>query len=476
MHVGMIPTECRIPERHLCRPKVKVVARFRHSLRTAFELLMECSVDMRWRMHCIHDHRNAASNGFYSGLFDWSAVVNEPMVIFRDIAMVFACAFVAALVFWRLRQPLILGYVFAGLILSPFTPGPQVHEIRTFETMAEVGVILLMFSVGIEFSIPDLLRMKRVALVGAPIGISLSIGLGIIAGMVVGWPILQGIAVGCIICVASTMVLMRLLMDRGELTSEAGRLMVTLTLVEDLAVMILTVLLPSLGSAGGPDYGHAFWKLGKALLLLIPVVLIAWKAVPQILTRVEKTCNDEISLLLALTICLVIAAITEAVGLSLALGAFVAGLLFGNSDYAHNLAAKALPIRDAFVALFFVTVGMLIDPRTWVSNWRLLALMVGLILVGKFVVWFTVARMFGYPAQTALRVGVGLTQIGEFSFILAQVALHAQLIGSDVYNATLAASLVTILVNATLFRLMSPAHSAAQLRGTNDFAIVSEAS
>ena len=378
------------------------------------------------------------------------------MFIFRDITLVFAGALILGLLFWRLRQPLILGYVFAGLILNPLTPGPRVHDVHIFEVMAEVGVILLMFSVGIEFSIPALLRVKWVALIGAPVGISLSIGLGVGVGALLGWPLSQGVAVGCIISVASTMVLMRLLMDRGELTSAAGRIMVTLTLVEDLAVVILTVLLPSLGSSTGTDYTQVLWKIGKALVLLVPVVFAGWKIMPQLLARVQKACNDELSLLLALTICLVIAAITEAVGLSRALGAFVGGLLLGSSDYAHSLAAKTLPIRDAFVALFFVTIGMLIDPRTLLSNWRLLAVMVGLILAGKFAVWFTVVRLFGYPARTALRVGAGLTQIGEFSFILAQVSLHSGLVGSDVYNATLAASLITILVNATLFKLMKP--------------------
>ncbi len=381
------------------------------------------------------------------------------MFIFRDIAMVLTAALLAGLLFWRLRQPLILGYVLAGLLLSPLTPGPRVHDVHTFEVMAEVGVILLMFSIGTEFSIPELLRVKWVALIGAPIGISLSIGLGIGAGMLLGWPLSQGIAVGCIVCVASTMVLMRLLMDRGELASEAGRVMITLTLFEDLAVIVLTVLLPGFGTSGGGGYG-VLWTVGKAILLLVPVIYAGWKIMPRVLARVERTCNDEIAVLLALTTCLAIAAFTEAVGLSLALGAFVGGLLLGSSDYAHKLAAKIIPIRDAFVALFFVTIGMLIDPRTVFSNWRVLAVMVGLILVGKFAVWFTVVRLFGYPAQTALRAGLGLTQIGEFSFILAEVSLHAGLIGADVYNATLAASLITILVNATLFKLMKAAPAA----------------
>src|SRR5882762_1418720 len=163
-------------------------------------------------------------------------------LIFRDIAMVFTAAFVCGLVAWRLRQPLILGYVFAGLILSPFTPGLRVHDVPIFEVMAEIGVILLMFSVGLEFSIPDLLRVKWVALIGAPLGILISIGLSVGVGYLAGWPLIQGVAVGCIVSVASTMVLMRLLMDRGELATTTGRVMIAITLVEDLAVVILTVL------------------------------------------------------------------------------------------------------------------------------------------------------------------------------------------------------------------------------------------
>src|SRR5215471_15671482 len=180
----------------------------------------------------------------------------EHTLIFRDIAMVFACALVCGLLAWRLRQPILLGYVLAGLILSPLTPGPRVEDVHVFEIMAEIGVILLMFSVGIEFSIPELLRVKWVALFGAPLGIALSVALGAGVGMLLGWPILQGVAVGCLICVASTMVMMRLLIDRGELSSTAGRVMITLTLVEDLAVIILTILLPALAGAGSSGYGQ----------------------------------------------------------------------------------------------------------------------------------------------------------------------------------------------------------------------------
>ncbi|HWY42479.1 MAG TPA: cation:proton antiporter [Candidatus Sulfotelmatobacter sp.] len=378
-------------------------------------------------------------------------------LIFREVAMVFAGALIFGMLAWRLRQPLILGYVFAGLVLSPFTPGFHVQDVHTFEIMAEVGVILLMFSVGIEFSIPELLRVKWVALIGAPLGIFASVALGAGVGELMGWPLLQGVAVGCLISVASTMVLMRLLIDRGELSSSVGRIMITLTLVEDLAVIILTVLLPGLAGANSSGYSQIAWKMGKALLLLIPIVFAGWKLVPRFLKRVQRICNDEISLLLALTVCLVIAALTEAVGLSLALGAFLAGLLLGSSDFAHKLAKQTFSIRDAFVAVFFVTIGMLIDPTTWVSGWKTILLMVALVLVGKFVIWAGVVRLFGYPWDTAFRTGVGLTQIGEFSFILAQVSLNAKLITPEVYNATLAASLITILANATFFKFLPPA-------------------
>ncbi|HET6932671.1 MAG TPA: cation:proton antiporter, partial [Candidatus Acidoferrum sp.] len=340
--------------------------------------------------------------------------------------------------------------------LSPLTPGLRVHDVRNFEVMAEIGVILLMFSVGIEFSVPELLKVKWVALVGAPLGILLCVGIGLAVGELLGWPLIQGVAVGCIISVASTMVLLRLLMDRGEMAAEHGRLMVTLSLVEDLAVVVLTVVLPSFSPSGGGTLGEAAWKAGKALLLLVPIAVAAWKLFPPLLARVEKTCNDEISLLLALAICLGIAALTEEVGLSLALGAFLAGLFLGNSPFTHKLAHQTQSLRDVFVAFFFVSVGMLMDPSTWKESWPMILLLVGLVLFGKFVVWAGVVWLFRYRFGTAFRVGLGLTQIGEFSFILAQVSMKAGLISPNLYHATLAASLVTILANATIFRFLKP--------------------
>jgi CPA2 family monovalent cation:H+ antiporter-2 len=373
-------------------------------------------------------------------------------LLFRDLAYVFAAALLGGILALSTRQPIILGYVIGGIVIGPFTPGPTVSDVHTFELLAEIGVILLMFSIGIEFSLRDLLGVKWVALVGGPLGIVLSMLLSAAVGSLAGWTVLQGLVVGAVISVASTMVLARLLIDRGELQSPHGRVMIGITLVEDLAVVVLTVLLPSLGSLETSRLLSVGTALLTAAVILVPFTYLAFKVVPRVMTRVARTGSEELFLLVALAIALGTAAVTQAAGLSLALGAFLGGLIISQSDHAHGALARLLPVRDAFVALFFVTVGTLINPGAVFGNPALLGTMVGLIVLGKFLIWTGVVRSFAYPLSTAALVGIGLTQIGEFSFILVQVARNAGLVGDDVYNTTLAASLLTILINAVLVR------------------------
>jgi len=383
-------------------------------------------------------------------------------IFFRDLAYVFAAAVLGGGLAWILRQPLILGYVAGGILIGPFTPGPTVSDVHTFELFAEIGVVLLMFSIGIEFSLRDLARVRWVALLGGPLGILLCVALSVGVGLLLGWPLLQGIVIGIVISVASTMVLARLLLDRGELHSRHGRIMVGITLVEDLAVVVLTVLVPVLGTAGGERLLALGWAFAKAAALLIPLGYLASRVVSPLMARVARTHNQELFLLVALTIGLGAAAVTQAMDLSLALGAFLAGLLISDSDYAHETLARLLSLRDAFVALFFVTIGALVDPLSVVGNLPLLGVIVGLVVVGKLFIWTLVVWIFEGTFWTALRVAVGLTQIGEFSFILVQVAREAGHVSDDVYNAVLAASLLTILVNALLVKVI-PA-SAAQIQ------------
>ena len=374
--------------------------------------------------------------------------------LYRDLAYVFVAALLGGLVARRLRQPLIIGYVLGGIIIGPFTPGPTVSEIHVLELFAEVGVILLMYSIGIEFSIKDLLQVKWVSLVGGPLGIVAVIALSFGAGNLMGWSTLQSVAIGSVVSLASTMVLTRLLMDRQELHSEHGRAMVGITLVDDLVFVVMTVLLPSLATITGSRLLGAGLAFGKALLILVPVVVVAAKVIPPLMARVPRTANQELRVLVALALGFATAAVTQALGLSLALGAFLAGMIVSESNVAHETLADLLPLRNAFTALFFVTIGALIDPKALLSNPRLLGMLVLLIVLGKFLIWTSVVWIFRYPLQTAVLVGVGLTQIGEFSYVLVQVARDARLVDSDVYSATLAASLLTILLNAFLMRMV----------------------
>jgi len=373
---------------------------------------------------------------------------------YRDLAFVFGAAVLGGAVAHVLRQPLILGYVLGGIVIGPFTPGPTISDIHQFEVLAEIGVILLMYSIGLEFSFRDLLTVKWVAVIGGPLGIVLSTALGSGLAWLLHWNWQQGVAVGAIVSVASTMVLSRFLMERGILLAEQGQIMIGITLVEDLAVVVLTILLPSLSDISGGRLFALGLSLGKALLILAPIMFAAYRLIPPLMRRVIAADNPEFFVLVALALGFVTAAITEAVGLSLALGAFLAGLLVSESNAGEQTLKHVLPLRDAFVALFFVTMGVLVNPRVLVSNPSLLLSIVGLTVVGKLVIWTLVVRLFRYPWKTALMVGLGLTQIGEFSYVLVQVARDARLVGDDIYNATLAASVVTILLNGLLMRFV----------------------
>jgi CPA2 family monovalent cation:H+ antiporter-2 len=397
--------------------------------------------------------------------------MNADPILFTDLAYVFVAAVVGGSLAWLARQPLILGYVIGGLLISPLTPGPAVTDVHSFELFAEIGVVLLMFSLGIEFSLKDLMGVKWIAFVGGPLGIIMSTGLGLGVGALLGWSPIKGAVVGMVVSPASTMVLARLLLDRGELHSRHGRIMIGITLVEDLAAVVLIILIPALGEIQGDRalaVGKAFMTAG---LILLPFFYVASRLLPAILARVARTRSDELLLLVTLALGLGAAAVTQAAGLSLALGAFLAGLLINQSDYAHEMLARLLSLRDAFVSLFFVTIGVLIDLRVVVDNLPLLGVLVGLVVIGQWLIWTIVCLLFRRPLSTALLVGVGLAQIGEFSFILVQVARQAGHVGDDLYSATLTASLVTILINAALVRLVPRWIGPARLAGRREPAL-----
>ena len=373
-------------------------------------------------------------------------------VLYRDLAYVFVAAVLGGLIAKRLGQPLIMGYVAGGILIGPFTPGPTLSDIHVLELFAEIGVILLMYSIGIEFSFRDLLRVKWVALIGGPVGLLIVIALAVLVGRLLSWNMLESLTIGAVTSLASTMVLSQLLIDRGELRSEHGRVMIGITLVDDLAFVLMIVLVPVLTTASGSEFLSIGAGFGEALLILVPVIFIAAKLVPPLMARIPDTRNQELRILIALALGFATAAATQALGLSLALGAFLAGMIVSESEVGHEILVELLPLRNAFVALFFVTIGTLIDPKALILYPALLGAIVAVIIVGKFVIWSCVVKLFRYSLRTAVLVGVGLTQIGEFSYVLVRVARDAGLVEAHIYSATLAASLLTILLNAVLMR------------------------
>ncbi|MBI2246653.1 MAG: cation:proton antiporter [Armatimonadetes bacterium] len=371
---------------------------------------------------------------------------------FTDLGLLFLAALGGGLLAHWLRQPLIVGYILAGVLIGPFTPGPTLSDPHTFQLFAEIGVVLLMFSIGVEFSLEELLQVRKVALLGAPVGIALIVFLTIPLGKLLGWTIAQSLLVGATISVASTMVLLKFLLERGELATLHGRVVVGITLAEDLAVVAMTVLIPALASPGETRVAALGRSFLQALVLLGPLLWLARRVVPRFLAKVAHTRSMELFLLVALSIAIGTAALTASLGLSIALGAFLAGLIISESEFAHEALARVLPIRDIFVAIFFISVGTLIRPASVLSELPAVVALVLLVVAGKFAVWALVIRGAGYPAFTAVTAALGLTQIGEFSYILAGVARDHGLLTRTIYDAVLATSLITILLNALIFR------------------------
>jgi CPA2 family monovalent cation:H+ antiporter-2 len=373
-------------------------------------------------------------------------------ILFRDLTYIFLAAVAGGLLAWRLKLPLIVGFVVGGIAISPFTPGPQLSDLHTFEVFAEVGVVLLMFSIGVEFSIPDLLRVKWIALGGGTLGILSSIGLSLATAKLLGWSMIQGFVVGAAVSVASTMVLARMLTDHHAMNKTYGRVMIGITLVEDVAVVFMTIVIPIFSGPGEGQFRRAAWTLGKAVILLIPLVFLAMTVVPRILRAAARTEDQESVLLVSVAICLVSAGVAQALGFSVALGAFLAGLSISGAKDLEQAHHVLIPLRDAFVALFFVSLGALLVPEVIVHHLKVLGEMLFLIVVGKFAIWTGVMKLFRYSFWTSIAVAAGLTQIGELSFIIVQVARKSGLVGEEVFYATLAASLFSIFLNVFITR------------------------
>jgi CPA2 family monovalent cation:H+ antiporter-2 len=366
----------------------------------------------------------------------------------------------------RLHLSPIVGYLLAGLLVGPYTPG-FVADSHLASQLAEVGVILLMFGVGLQFHLDELLAVRRVAIPGAVVQSAIATGLGAAGAHLLGWAWPAAIVFGLSLAVASTVVLVRVLSDNRQLHTPTGHVAVGWLVVEDIFTVIVLVVLPSLAGAGA-----SVTSLGPAIALTLAKVaglagftfVVGTRAIPWLLDRVSATRSRELFTLTVLVIALGIAVGSAAVfGVSMALGAFLAGMVVGRSDYSLRAATEALPMRDAFAVLFFVSVGMLLDPRAVLQSPALVACALIVVLVGKPAAAIAVVLLMRYPMRVALAVGVALAQIGEFSFILAALAHQLGLLPAEAMNTIVATSIVSIVLNPLLYRLLPSSGAAPSL-------------
>ncbi len=384
--------------------------------------------------------------------------------LLTTIAVAGGLAFLLGLLAARVRLPPIVGYLLAGVLVGPHTPGwdadPQIAS-----QLAELGVILLMFGVGLHFSLKDLLAVRRIAVPGAIAQISVTTVLGAMVARLWDQPWQTALVFGLTLSVASTVVLVRTLEDRGIIESADGRIAVGWLIVQDIVTVLVLVMLPALAGMAGARAGGGeaiavalAWTVGKVVVFTAVMIVVGGRAIPWLLGWVVYTGSREL-----FTLAVLVCSLGIAVGASLlfdvsfALGAFLAGLIVSESDFSHEAASNALPLQDAFAVLFFVSVGMLFDPAILAQEPLAVVAVVAIVLFGTSATAFTIAVAFRYSIHTALTLAASLAQIGEFSFILAALGVSLGLLPLDAQSLVVAGAILTITLNPFVFRLVDPA-------------------
>ena len=389
----------------------------------------------------------------------------------------FVLAFIFGALAQRLRLSPLVGYLIAGIVAGPFTPG-FVGDQTLAPQLAEIGVILLMFGVGLHFSLRDLLSVKAIALPGAVLQITVATVLGWAMARLLGWSHGAGIVFGLSLSVASTVVLLRALEERRLLDTGKGKIAVGWLIVEDLAMVLALVLLPALSGllTGEAADGVAVWKaifttVFKVGAFLLVILLVGRRVIPWVLERVAGTGSRELFTLCVLAIALGVAfGSAELFGVSFALGAFFAGMLLNESEFSHQAANETLPLRDAFAVLFFVSVGMLFDPSILVERPLQVLAVWAIIVFGKSAAAYFLVRAFGKDNSTALLISASLAQIGEFSFILAALGMQLEILPREGHDLVLAGALLSIITNPLIFAWLDRGRARAAMQASRDAA------
>lgn len=381
--------------------------------------------------------------------------------LFVNLVIAITAALIGAVVAARLRQSIIVGYILAGVVISPLTPGVE-SDYATVEQLANIGIVLLLFAIGVQFSLSDLLSAGKVALLGAGVQVVIMIAIGFAVGLAIGWDPMEALFFGAVLSNSSSTVLSKVLGERGEMDTSQGGLALAWSTVQDLSTVILIVVLSALATDSDELATDLLIEAAKAGLFLALLVPIGLRVLPWLFERAAELRNREIFVLTVGAVALGLAWSSTLFGLSLALGAFVVGVVVSESDLSHQILGEVLPLRDIFAGLFFVSVGMLVDPGFVLGNLPLLLLTVVLIVLVKGPLSAAIAWMLGTPTRVAVLAGAALAQCAEFSFLLARVGRDVGALSSDGYSLMLAGSAVSIMLLPTTYRFALPVADALQ--------------
>lgn len=375
----------------------------------------------------------------------------EQLHVLRDLAVIFSGSLLVILVFYRFKLPALPGFIVAGILLGPNALG-LVSDPHDVEGLAEVGVILLLFTIGIEFSLSRLKEMRRLVLAGglAQMAFTVFATLGVGLAFSASWRV--ALFLGFLIALSSTAIVLKVLSDKGEIDAPHGRLATGVLIFQDLCVVPIMLVLPFLAGKAAGGVGGLFLALGKAALVVVGVIIAARTIVPRVLSEILKTRSRELFLIAVILIGTLTALGTSAAGASLALGAFLAGLIISESDYGHQALAELMPFRDIFISLFFVAVGMLVQLDTLLRYWGITLLAVAIIMGGKTLSAAVGPALLGYSGRVALLAGVAVSQIGEFSFVLAKDGREAGLLPDLLYQQFLGIAVITMLLTPFLLQ------------------------
>lgn len=369
--------------------------------------------------------------------------------LFADLLIILLVSVPVAFLCLRMKLPLLVGFMLTGILIGPFGLG-LIKELEAIEILAEIGVILLLFTIGLEFSIKRLREMRNLVLIGGGLQVTVTIAAAAFIAVMLGRPLNQAVFFGFMVALSSTAIVLKSYADRQETDAPHGRAGIGILLFQDVSIVLMMLLIPILAGKDSASIGAIAGTLGVSLSALILIVAAAWFSVPLLLKYVVRMRSPEVLLLTAVLISLGTAWITSQFGLSLALGAFIAGVVLSESEYSHQVTADILPFRDVFNSIFFVSIGLLLSIGALIENFFSVMFWVILLIAGKTLIVWGVVRLMGFPQRIAAATALGLAQIGEFSFVLAKAGQSAQLFSGSDYQIFLAASIFSMIATPFL--------------------------